>query len=119
MYRVGKICGAKKNAKFGPETLKTFEARPDWIRVDETPRVTISGRLMPKENLPGAKTVFLIDHGDNEQTLCSVEEYAREHYKAHGYPQGLHGEGAVVNTICALLFWDVLYDLEVKQMLFD
>ena len=109
-----KICVAKKNAEFGPQTLKTFEARPDWIVVDNTPCVTISGRLMAKESSPGAKTVFLFDHGQNKQTLCSVEEYVREHYKERGYPEGLHGEGADVKTICALLFWDVLYDLEVN-----
>lgn len=65
---------------------------------------------MPKDNRPGAKTVFVFDDGiDN--ILCSVEEYVREFYKAKGLTEGLHGEGAVVNTICALLFWDVLYEL--------
>lgn len=39
----------------------------------------------------------------------------REYYKDLGFDQGLHGEGAVVNTICALLFWDVLYETPVPD----
>ncbi|TRY67681.1 hypothetical protein TCAL_02942 [Tigriopus californicus] len=111
--RVEKICGAKKNTKLLPH-LKTAQARSDWLNLAEAPKVEIQGRLMPKDNLPGAKTVFLFEHAD-QRLLCSVEEYVREYYKTLGFSQGLHGEGAVVNTICALLFWDILYDLDIPD----
>ena len=29
--------------------------------------------------------------------------------------KGLHGEGAVVNTLCAVLFWEVFYDVRVPD----
>eukprot|EP00095_Tigriopus_kingsejongensis_P006449 maker-scaffold384_size188899-snap-gene-0.29 protein:Tk06449 transcript:maker-scaffold384_size188899-snap-gene-0.29-mRNA-1 annotation:"coiled-coil domain-containing protein mtmr15" len=112
--RVDKICGAKKNADLKSQ-LNLVRARPDWRLIPETPKVTIQGRLMPKDNLPGSKTVFVFDTGNNSSILCSVEGYAKEHYKTLGFPQGLHGEGAVVNTITALLFWDILYDLDVPD----
>jgi len=45
-----------------------------------------------------------------------VEEFVREHYKSElKFTHGLHGEGAVVNTITGLLFWDIVYDLEVPD----
>jgi hypothetical protein len=45
-----------------------------------------------------------------------VEEFVREHYKSElNFSHGLHGEGAVVNTITGLLFWDIVYDLEVPD----
>ena len=48
--------------------------------------------------------------------MCSVEEFVREHYKSElNFSHGLHGEGAVVNTITGLLFWDIVYDLEVPD----
>ena len=86
--------------------------------------------MMSKDNIRGAKTVFVFDQpsspssqsssqGDQDQKtslLCSVEEYVREHYKALGYTQGLHGEGAVVNTLAAILFWDVIYDISLPDV---
>jgi len=48
--------------------------------------------------------------------LCSVEEFVREHYKNElNFSHGLHGEGAVVNTIAGILFWDVIYELPVPD----
>lgn len=114
--RAMKICNTKKNLKLKESLATDFESLPDWPRLDDTPKVTIQGRLMPKHHSGvGAKTVFLFQKRD-EDILCSVEEYTREYYKAHeDFSHGLHGEGAVVNTICSLLFWDVLYDCRVPD----
>ena len=62
----------------------------------------------------GAKSAFIYSRGA-DSFLCSVEEFARESYRDLGFDQGLHGEGAVVNTICGILFWDVLYETPVPD----
>ena len=61
--------------------------------------------MFDKDGIPGAKTVFY----SNENNICgSVEEFALEHFRsASQMPEGLHAEGSVVNTICAVLFWEV------------
>ena len=58
--------------------------------------------MMPKANLPGEKTVFLIEGKtlEDDDLLCSVEEYVKNHYKIEkGFTNGIHAEGSVVNTI--------------------
>jgi len=51
-----------------------------------------------------------------ESLLCSVEEFVREYYKSElNFSHGLHGEGAVVNTVTGILFWDIIYDVPVPD----
>lgn len=42
-------------------------------------------------------------------TLCNVEQVVLDHYKANGFPQGVHAEGSVVSILFTLYFWDVLF----------
>ena len=72
---------------------------------------------MPKpENVLGAKSMFVSRDDEGNDVLCSVEELVREHYaRAMGFPEGLHAEGSVVNTVATVLFWDCLYDVEVPD----
>ena len=73
---------------------------------------------MPKSNLPGEKTVFVIEGqtSDDQDLLCSVEEYVKDYYKKqNGFTNGIHAEGSVVNTIATILFWDIMYDLDVPD----
>ena len=42
-------------------------------------------------------------------TYCSVEEFCLNHYTSLGLHEGLHGEGAVFNSLLGLLFWDIIY----------
>ena len=67
-------------------------------------KCTIS-QMFDKDGIPGAKTVFY----SAANNICgSVEEFALEHFRsASELPEGLHAEGAVFNTICAVLFWEV------------
>lgn len=58
--RAAKICGMKRNQDqlgFGPDTLDVFESRPDWIDLEETPKVLVQGRMMAKDNQPGEKGI--------------------------------------------------------------
>jgi len=42
-------------------------------------------------------------------TYCSVEEFCLHHYSTLDLHEGLHGEGAVFNSLLGLLFWDIIY----------
>ena len=73
---------------------------------------------MPKSNLPGEKTVFVVEGqtSEDQDLLCSVEEYVKDYYKKqNGFTNGIHAEGSVVNTIATILFWDIMYDLDVPD----
>lgn len=113
--RVVKICNMKKNLKAFETEYLAFQSDNDWVAMKDTPKMVIQGKMMPKDNIPGAKTVFLHGQGEDKM-LCSVEEYVREVYKDEEHmTHGLHAEGAVVNTICAILFWNILYDCPVAD----
>ena len=121
--RIKQICYAKKNKKirehYGEETLKTIENMYPH-NFDE---VVIQGRLMPKApsldrtGLQGGKSIFVFgDKCQGEQLLCSVEEFVKETYKYQGYPNGIHAEGSVVNTIFTILFWDIIYNDDLPDV---
>ena len=46
---------------------------------------------------------------DDVVQYCSVEEFCLHHYSVNGLPDGLHAEGAVLNSFLGLLFWDIIY----------
>lgn len=115
--RAAKIAKAKKSCTTALE-MRELEDHKRWLSPQDPVNVTIQGKQMPKTNAPGEKTVFVIEgktDGEND-FLCSVEEFVRDHYKSErGFTNGIHGEGSVVNTITAILFWDIIYDLEVPD----
>jgi len=87
---------------------------PNWADPGiDTPKVVIQGQMFDKDGIPGAKTVFY----SAANNICgSVEEFALEHFRsASELPEGLHAEGAVFNTICAVLFWEVFYDVVIPD----
>jgi Fanconi-associated nuclease 1 len=113
--RVTKLANVKKNCLLTREERLKFEDHSRWLSPQEPILVTIQGKMMPKANVPGEKTVFLRE-GRDQSLLCSVEEYAREHYKAeHAYTNGIHGEGAIVNTIAVIIFWDIIFDVDIPD----
>ena len=111
--RVTKISLFKKKTLMTDREKKTFEDHNRWLAPPEPPKITIPGKMMPKANLPGEKSLFIFEgKSENENDLiCSVEEYVKHYFKAErGYTNGLHAEGSVVNTIAAIIFW-------VKQLI--
>ena len=118
--RVNKITSAKKNGvKLSLMEMQEFTDHKRWLTPQDPKLVTIQGKMMPKSNLPGEKTVFLVEgatEGEND-LLCSVEEYVKEHYKRNrGYTNGLHAEGSICHAIAAILFWDIIYETEVPDV---
>ena len=115
--RITKLSTMKK--KSGLMTLKEKQKFLDhhrWLAPQEPKTLTIQGKMMPKSNLPGEKTVFVAEGAEND-LLCSVEEFVKEHYKRNeGFTNGLHAESSVIITIATVLFWDIIYDCEVPDV---
>ncbi|XP_023565564.1 fanconi-associated nuclease 1 isoform X2 [Octodon degus] len=86
-----------------------FRQLPE-IAVEDVKHVTITGRLCPQHGM--GKSTFVVESGDTAApttVLCSVEELALDHYRRHGFDQGIHGEGSTFSTLCGLLLWDVIF----------
>lgn len=120
--RVTKIANSgnnKKSAILSFDERIQFENHSRWLTPQEPITETIQGKMMPKSNLPGEKTVFVVEgKSENESSLlCSVEEYVKDFYKKQkGYTNGLHAEGSLINSITNILFWDIIFDLELPDV---
>ena len=119
--RVEKICRQKKiKTKFSKELDKISQ---NWI---STPAVTeefILGQSVAKKCSQfnpkvSGKSIFLFKHGAYRM-ICSVEEYVLSYYKAQMNLDGIHGEGALINSICAALYWNVIYEKKVPDTFFN
>jgi Fanconi-associated nuclease 1 len=75
----------KKSALITVQDKQKFVDHNRWLAPQEPQTLTIQGRMMPKSNRPGEKTVFVAEGAEND-LLCSVEEFVREHYKRHEGP---------------------------------
>ena len=103
--RVERIVKSKKNG-ITLEEKRSFENHARWLCPQEPEKEVIQGKMMPKSNLKGESTVFLIEGKTEEDDdhLCSVEEFVKNYYiTKKGYTNGMHAEGSVVNTICTIL----------------
>ena len=112
--RLHKVTSTKKNAGIlSHKEKQNFIDHKRWLTPQDPITITIQGKMMPKSNMPGEKTVFVAE-GEDTDLLCSVEEFVKEHFKSKkGFTNGLHAEGSVTNTIAAILFWDIIYaDIE-------
>jgi len=108
--RAVKICGMKKYNL--SDQMSRFTNLDSWDcpTPDDLPSVFITGKMINREGLHG-KSVFQVpDSSDpSVMTYCSVEEFCLNHYSSVGLHEGLHGEGAVFNSLLGLLFWDIIY----------
>jgi len=108
--RAVKICGMKKYNL--SDQMSRFTNLDSWDcpSPDDLPSVFITGKMINREGLHG-KSVFQVpDISDSSvMTYCSVEEFCINHYSSLGLHEGLHGEGAVFNSLLGLLFWDIIY----------
>ena len=120
--RAAKIMSSKMSRKklsFAPSERAEFESHPRWITPQDPITMTIVGKMMPKSNLPGEKSVFIFESRNDKESdfVCSVEEYVKHYFKVEkGYTNGLHAEGSVVNSIAVVLFWDIVYELEIPDV---
>jgi len=114
--RVAKICKAKKNVKICSR-LESFSCSLNWVDPcsDDLPSVAISGKLLPRDNVSGSKSVFIVTSPGGGVTYCSVEELVRSHYREAGFLEGVHGESAVFGTVLAIVFWDIIYLTDVPD----
>ena len=67
---------------------------------------------------PGYKSHFILPGNDDSATLIlSVEALAIAHYKkSEGWTCALHAEGAVFMTVYTLLFWDIIFGVEMPDV---
>ncbi|XP_071611066.1 fanconi-associated nuclease 1 isoform X3 [Heliangelus exortis] len=86
------------------------------ITVEDVTHVTIKGNMCPQMGM--GKSVFLMEDicekegGGNfsaSTVMCSVEELALNHYRQHGFDQGIHGEGSTFITLYGILMWDIIF----------
>jgi len=119
-HRVTKLCTAKRNLKEFGDRLEEFTGRQDWQdpSSQDLPTVVISGRMISKDGLSSTKSIFMLVK-DGETTYCNVEELVRDHYKDEGLYEGSHAEGALLNSILTLLFWDIIYHSEIPDAFRD
>ncbi len=120
VQRANMICNRKSLKGRYADRLQDFEAcHSDWAALSglETPSEKVRGRLINSGNAQGGRTTFRFDVSGGESLLCSVEEFVRNHFKRErGLKNGLHGEGSVVNSVCGLLFWDIIYDTPLPDV---
>ncbi|CAL4137604.1 unnamed protein product [Meganyctiphanes norvegica] len=91
----------QQNLHFKPE-LNEMPLQHLWV----IPSNTIKGKSLERTKI-GHKRKFLST--DANQKECFVEQYAKENYRKKGYPEGLHGESIIANSLFGLLFWDIIY----------
>ena len=118
--RAVKICSSKRNRL--ESRLEKFTESPDWESPsgEDLPSTNIKGRMLRQEGKTG-KSVWQIcpAGGEGETTYCSVEEFCMNHFTSDGSTQALHAEGAIFNSLLGLLFWEVIYDVEVPDAFRD
>ena len=57
-----------------------------------------------------ANAVDAIEPADGAEQHWTVEQLALAHYRAAGWPCGVHSESQVWTTLFGLMFWDILFD---------
>ncbi|XP_064620934.1 fanconi-associated nuclease 1-like [Lineus longissimus] len=115
--RSQKICESPSNKK-----LKKRQKEFKHNKVQEAPKVTIQGRLLPKSIL-GAHSHFVspdsADGNSQDVTLCRVEQVAISHYKKEGYDQGIHGESSTFFVLLHLYFWDIIFMDDIPDVFYN
>ena len=120
--RAVKICSSKRN-KLEAE-LSRFADMEDWDcpSAEDLPTTFIKGKMLSQEGKTG-KNVWQISSegagGELVNTYCSVEEFCTSHFTRDGTTQALHAEGAIFNSLLCLLFWNVIYDVDVPDAFRD
>lgn len=62
-------------------------------------------------NEMGKKRSYVKKDGEGNKTFMSVENIALDYYiNQCGYTDGRHCEGAIIQSLFALFFWDIIYN---------
>ncbi|XP_064609302.1 fanconi-associated nuclease 1-like [Liolophura sinensis] len=102
-WRAKKLCTGLKSKL----TDQLADIEP--VEIQEYPKVTIEGKVIPK-TIPGARFTFMLESDSQEgMTVCGVEELVLDYYRHRDFPEGLHAEGGVVSTLFGLYFWNVIF----------
>ncbi|PIO77394.1 hypothetical protein TELCIR_00522 [Teladorsagia circumcincta] len=77
----------------------------------------ICGTTLSKELGDSRINRFISKDVDNHVVECSVEEVVRKHYLDNeGFNNAVHAEGSIWHTVLGLLFYDIIFDLNVKNV---
>lgn len=79
---------------------------------DEPEIITIKGRIQGG-NVTGKKVKLHLDGDD--LALGSVEEFVLNEFARDGW-EGVHSESSCFTTLFSLLFWDLLFDIDVPDV---
>lgn len=101
---------SKKVSHCQKETLRKLTLKPP----DENPfPVFVLDANAIQGNQTGVKRMYVEKKENGESQYYTVEEIAKKHYLKNGYKHGIHCEGSLIQNLFILLFWDVIYDIEV------
>ena len=93
--------------------LKKSEDLDDLNSLEDEPEIiTIKGRIQGG-NVTGKKVKLHLDGDD--LALGTVEEFVLNEFSRDGW-EGLHSESSCFTTLFSLLFWDLLFEIEVPDV---
>ncbi|KAL0278897.1 UNVERIFIED_CONTAM: hypothetical protein PYX00_000578 [Menopon gallinae] len=78
-----------------------------WVNITDPLIVEVKAKSLFIKK-PGVKTVYVHESVDG-RIYSSVEEHVINSYKRNGFTKGIHTEGALIQTIYFLVFFDIIY----------
>ncbi|KAL6740968.1 hypothetical protein Aduo_014270 [Ancylostoma duodenale] len=77
----------------------------------------IHGTTLSKELGDSRINRFVLKDADGLVVECAVEEVVRKHYlDKEDFDNGVHAEGSIWHTVLGLLFYDIIFDHDVKNV---
>ena len=92
--------------------LKKSEDSDLNLLKDEPEIITIKGRIQ-SGNVTGKKVKLHLDGDD--LSLGTVEEFVLNEFSRDGW-EGVHSESSCFTTLFSLLFWDLLFEIDVPDV---
>nr|CDJ89969.1 VRR-NUC domain containing protein [Haemonchus contortus] len=87
------------------------------IVLAEPVKKVIYGTTLSKDLGDSRINRFVVKDIDNHVVECSVEEVVRMHYlDKEGFNNGVHAEGSIWHTVLGLLFYDIIFDPNMKNV---
>ncbi|VDO22255.1 unnamed protein product, partial [Haemonchus placei] len=87
------------------------------IVLAEPVKKEIYGTTLSKDLGDSRINRFVVKDVDNHVVECSVEEVVRMHYlDKEGFNNGVHAEGSIWHTVLGLLFYDIIFDPNMKNV---